>query len=265
MAEVIELAPEVIDPSFVSDRLTLDQDLDFVEFIRQNGQQAPILVRPHPEHSGRFQAVYGHRRLAAASALGTKVSAIVRTLSDVELVVAQGQENAARKDLSFIERALFAMRLEQRGFDRQTIMSALIVDKADLSRLISIASRAPRELLEAIGPAPKAGRQRWEALIACLEAPDGLKKARSFAKSKMFQTLYSDERFSELLERLQPVRLGVAGATDIVVDDDPIGSIKATKSATTFRFETAAAPEFAAYLADQLGDIYRNWKKTHSA
>ena len=68
---------------------------------------------------------------------------VVRQMSDAELVVAQGQENSARRDLSFIERALYAAKLEEAGFDRETIMAALNVDKTGLSRLISVAVKDP--------------------------------------------------------------------------------------------------------------------------
>ena len=51
------------------------------------------------------------------------VRAVVRTLSDAELVIAQGKENNERRDLSFIERALFAAHLEHRKFERPTSSS----------------------------------------------------------------------------------------------------------------------------------------------
>uniref|UniRef100_UPI001D0E2864 ParB/RepB/Spo0J family partition protein n=1 Tax=Klebsiella pneumoniae TaxID=573 RepID=UPI001D0E2864 len=76
----------------------------------------PILVRPHPTIDGRYQVAYGHRRLVAVRQLGFKVKAVIRELSDDQLVVSQGQENNARTNLSYIERALFASRLEDRSF-----------------------------------------------------------------------------------------------------------------------------------------------------
>ncbi|MGO8658348.1 ParB/RepB/Spo0J family partition protein, partial [Rhizobium ruizarguesonis] len=82
------------------------------------------LVRPHPETKGRYQVAYGHRRLAAAREIGIRVRAVVRDLTDGQLVVSQGQENSARTNLSYIERALFASRLEERSFGRDVIMAA---------------------------------------------------------------------------------------------------------------------------------------------
>ena len=53
---VVELEPSSIDASFVSDRLTQD-DEDFqslVEAIKERGQDSPILVRLHPSAAGRY-------------------------------------------------------------------------------------------------------------------------------------------------------------------------------------------------------------------
>ncbi len=37
----------------------VDEELDsLVESIRQNGQQVPVLVRPHPERDGYYQIAY---------------------------------------------------------------------------------------------------------------------------------------------------------------------------------------------------------------
>ena len=126
-AVIVELEPQQIERSFISDRMVEDSEAfrDLVEAIRQRGQDSPILVRPHPGKPGKYQIAFGHRRARAAEALGIPVKAVVKELTDVEHVIAQGQENSARADLSFIERALFAGRLEIAGYSRDVIMSAL--------------------------------------------------------------------------------------------------------------------------------------------
>ena len=115
---VVELDTTLIDPSFVSDRMPISDEAlsDLVEAIGESTQLSPILVRPHPETPGRYQTAFGHRRVRAVAILGIPVRAIVRELTDEEMVVAQGQENHARKDLSYIEKALFAQRLEGHRF-----------------------------------------------------------------------------------------------------------------------------------------------------
>lgn len=94
---IVSLDPALVEASFIEDRLTNGEvdDPDFlalVESIRENGQQSPILVRPHPERQGHYQTAYGHRRLKAVRRLELQVKAIVRPLTDDELVLAQGKE-----------------------------------------------------------------------------------------------------------------------------------------------------------------------------
>ena len=40
-------------------------------------------------------------------------------------------------------------------------MTALSVYKSDLSNMLSVISRIPEEIIEAIGPAPGIGRRGW--------------------------------------------------------------------------------------------------------
>ena len=171
---IIEVDPDLVDASFVRDRLSIDAEeiAELVAQIRDHGQQVPVLLRPHPVTHGRFQVAYGHRRLAAIRQLGVKLRAVVRDLTDEKLVVSQGQENNARKNLSYIERALFAARLEDRSFSREVIMSALAVDKAAVSKMMSVVRALPFELIEAIGAAPETGRRRWMELAEPAGAAD---------------------------------------------------------------------------------------------
>lgn len=204
---VVALDTGVIDASFVSDRLS-DQEKDdpdflaLVESIRESGQQVPILVRRNPSNQERFQVAYGHRRLNAAKRLGISVKALVRPLSDDQLVLAQGKENAERRNLTFIERALFAKALAERGFDRKVIGDALSVQKSELSRLIQVAESVPERFARAIGPAPKAGRERWMALGQLLTNEHGQSRAAEVLRDEEFRARHSDERFQKLYDAL---------------------------------------------------------------
>jgi ParB family chromosome partitioning protein len=204
---VVSLDPGLIDASFVTDRLTEEErdDGDFlalVESIRENGQQSPILVRPHPETDGRFQTAYGHRRLKAVQRLGGQVKAIVRTLSDDALVLAQGKENAERRNLSFIERALFAKSLVARGFERKVVGDALSVDKTELSRLLQVADSVPEQIVRGIGPAPKTGRPRWMALGELLSSEGARMRAIDELFGETCRAADSDTRFAVVFARL---------------------------------------------------------------
>lgn len=203
---ILEIEPSLIESSRIADRISIDVDPAFdrlVESIRENGQQVPIMVRLHPDNASRFQIAYGRRRLRAAQALGIKVRAIVRKLTDDELIVAQGQENLDRQDLSFIEKAFFAKNLEDEGTERSVIISALGMDKSDVSRLISIARKVPVSLIRIIGSAPKAGRKRWMELLGQLESEKNLEAAQRLLNSPNVKSLDSDQRFTRLMSALR--------------------------------------------------------------
>ena len=51
---VVEIAADLIDASFISDRLEIsaESQAELVQSMREHGQQVPILVRPHPRGAG---------------------------------------------------------------------------------------------------------------------------------------------------------------------------------------------------------------------
>ena len=71
--------------------------------MRRNGQQSPALVRPHPTDAGRFEVCYGHRRLFACRSLGTRLRAVVQSLSEAQMAGAAYSENAHREGVSTLE------------------------------------------------------------------------------------------------------------------------------------------------------------------
>ncbi|MGL4525422.1 MAG: ParB/RepB/Spo0J family partition protein, partial [Aestuariivirga sp.] len=116
---VKELDPALIDDGGPKDRLAIsDSDVaDLAESIRLHGQQVPIMVRPLPETPGRYRIVYGRRRLRALKLIGVPAKALVRTLTDEQAILAQGQENSLRLDPSFVEKAIFVNELADSGYD----------------------------------------------------------------------------------------------------------------------------------------------------
>ena len=204
--QIVSLDPALFDPSFISDRIAIEDGPEFEAFvasIAERGQQIPILARPHPSAPDRYQVAYGHRRLKAAARLAIQIRAIIRPMTDVELVIAQTKENLDRQDLSYIERALLARQIEDRQFDRAIVMSALGVDKADLSRLLSLASALPVELVRAIGPAPKIGRPRWHQLAELLKDAAIRKSALKIVAGHDYAGSDTNERFAILFRSLR--------------------------------------------------------------
>jgi len=202
-----ELDPKFIDPSPFPDRLPDDSDVDFEalkKLISEEGQKVPIQVRRHPTTEGRYQVIYGHRRWRAASDLGISVKATVVALTDSELVVAQGIENAARQDLSWIERALFAWRMDDAGIRPRDIRAALSIDDPELARLRTVTRALPPDVIEAIGRAPKVGRPRWVAMAAAVVSDSSaLGRLRKTLSADKVSRLPSDERFRHALDAVK--------------------------------------------------------------
>jgi ParB/RepB/Spo0J family partition protein len=82
---------------------------ELAEDIARRGILQPLLLRPAPQlaaKAGTYELVFGHRRFRAAKLAGLKlVPAMVRTLSDAEVLEVQLMENLKRADLHPLEAA----------------------------------------------------------------------------------------------------------------------------------------------------------------
>jgi ParB family chromosome partitioning protein len=261
--QVVELDPDLVDPSFCADRFSTDEDLSFAALkasMAERGQEIPILVRPRGE---RFQAAYGHRRLRAAQQLQRRVKAIVRDLSDDDLVIAQGLENSAREDLSFIERAVFALRLEESGRDRALIAQALAVDKAEASKLITVARGVPREIAQAIGKAAKAGRPRWLEFAEALKTPAAVERVRAALAAPGFAAAPPDTRFVRALAAAKH-SAGAPEAALSVLDakGQSVATVRGGPRDVRVALKGADGRRFAAFLAGRLPLLLREFGET---
>ena len=164
---VWELDPTNIVDDRMEDRLDPADVLDLRDAIEANGQTVPILVRRVPDDPDRYLLVYGRRRLEAIrqSDKVTKIRALVANLDDDSALRAQISENMGRRDLSYIEKALFAKDLVASGFGTQSqVADILTVTKSAVSMAIAIVDIVGSDLVRAIGPAHGIGRPRWDAL-----------------------------------------------------------------------------------------------------
>ena len=121
------------------------------ESLSANGLLQPITVRQTPNGSG-FQLIAGERRLRAATNLGwKKIQAVVRDLSDREVLTLALVENLQRSDLNPVE--------EAKGYDRlirefehtqQTVAEMVGKDRSTVANVLRILQLpdAVRELIE---------------------------------------------------------------------------------------------------------------------
>lgn len=261
---VVDIDPRLVESSFIEDRLSHETGLDegfekLVESIRLNGQQVPILVRPHPQKQGFYQSAYGHRRLRAAAQVAKPVQAIVRDLTDVQLVLAQGKENTERRDLSFIERAFFARNLVERGFERGLVQDALCLDKAEMTRFLQVAAAVPASIVRAIGPAPKIGRPRWVRFAEMLKSDNAHQAALEEIALDGFKAADSNSRFNRIFERLlkQAAPAAAREVKGIIQDStgvkvSALAQLHLDKGRHVLAFAEHAPNGFAEYVASEL-------------
>jgi len=268
---VIEIDPALIDASFVSDRMTVDDEqyAELVEAIRVRGQDTPILVRPHPTAEGRYMVVFGHRRLRAAGELNRKVRAVVKTLEDLDHVIAQGQENSARANLSFIEKVIFAQQLSSRGFGRETIQSALSLDYQTLSKMMTIPKSIPPEVIEGIGAAKGIGRDRWLELRKLIDNPRNAAAAKEYINTDGFLSEDSDGRFNKLFDVLHTggkvVRKSISkpAAKSWAPDDESVSvTVKTGSKDYTLKISKAEAKPFGEWISGNLDSLYEAFRKS---
>lgn len=254
---VIDVPPDMIDNAGIRDRLDDDAEgiAALAESIRDYGQQVPVLLRHSPNYEGRYEVVYGRRRVSALKLLGQPVKAMIRNLNDRELVIAQGQENTARKDLSFIEKVNFARAMRDEGFDRKIICDALQIDKTLISRMLSIADAVPLPLMRAIGTAPGIGRDRWSALAA------RLKGRRIDDVLPLAEGATSDIRFEAVLASLTqrspspaPDKIPLNGSSG-----ERLGAVSRNNRATMLTIDSSRHAQFADWLIENMDEIHRSW------
>ncbi len=268
---IVDLDPHLIDASFVSDRLSDDGEefQELLQAIRESGQTTPILVRPSSTDAKRYMVVFGHRRLKVARELGVPVKAIVKKLDDTTSAIVQGQENAARSNLSFIERAYFAQNLIGSGMTKETVRSSLAIDEAMLSKMLAVVEAVPASVITALGASKKIGRDRWLSLRQLVLAPALSKVAIEHVESADFQALPEGDRFDKLHDHLKRYKSRSAAkkpkaepaVRDWTSTDRALNMvINAKAKKVAIELTNAEAGPFSEWLSSHMGRLYEEYK-----
>ena len=137
-------------------------------------------------------------------------------------------------------------------------MAALSTDKGDLSRYITVAKTIPQDVVQAIGPAGKAGRARWIALGEKLST--GSAPIKRTLHSEEFKALDSDGRFAMLFNALTERR--VSTAQPWVTDrGQKAGQVEQKSDRVVLTIDERVVPEFGNYLAGRLDELYADFLK----
>ncbi len=226
--------------------------------IKEQGQQVPILVRPSDAKAGRFEVIFGRRRVRACLELGIAVKANIQEMSDETALMAKGLENAARRGLSFYEKALFAAEIQAQGNTTTRVGEVLGVSRNAVSQLNRAATLIPRSVGVKIGAAPGSGRPKWFLLADAFESGRvSEKKALSILKG--LDHLSSDQRLETLINEVQKR----GAAPRIRKQRSPVEgvSIKSGKGINI----SVQKGEFAIWLDSQLDNLLKQAHKEFEA
>lgn len=265
LSAIRELDPGLIDDWGPKDRLdgftavNSEDDGDGFETlkssIKDGGQQVPILVR-RAGTEGRFEIIYGRRRLRACRDLGLKVRANVQDLDDATALLAKGLENAARRNLSFYEKARFAAVIQAAGHNTKTVRQVLSLSASGLSHLTKVTDNIPDDVGDQIGAAPKSGRPKWTALAEAF-ASKKVNASTSFAiLSKLSAELSSDDRLEQLMKEI--TRRGARPSEGREATPVPGVTIKSGRGSIAMSIKRAGEnAAFAEWLDRELEDIIK--------
>ncbi|WP_229743345.1 MULTISPECIES: plasmid partitioning protein RepB [Salipiger] len=267
LVSIREIDPALIDDWGPQDRLdeftavnAEDDDEGFEALknsIREGGQQVPILVRRSKAAEGRFEAIYGRRRLKACRELGIKVRANVQDVDDATALLAKGLENAARRNLSFYEKARFAEAIQAAGHESATVRQVLNLSASGHSHLTKVTQNVPSRVGDVIGSAPKSGRPRWTDLAELFLERKLTEKIALKLLAKTSTSSTSDERLEALIKEASKRGTKVSsGPREITPMDGVV--IKASRGSVSLSVKkSGTSAEFASWLESNLEDIIK--------
>ena len=266
LAAIREIDPNLIDDWGPVDRLdeftAVNSEDDGEGFdalkssIQDGGQQVPILVRK-AKSEGRFEAIYGRRRLRACRELGIKVRANVQDIDDHTALLAKGLENAARRNLSFYEKARFAEAILEAGHATPTVRQVLSLSASGLSHLMKVTQNVPVKVGDLIGAAPKSGRPKWTALAELFISKKLTEKAAVSVLQKCGEEVSSDDRLDRLLKEASKRGARHGRGSSEVTPVEGV-TIKTGRGAISMSAKKSGAnAKFAEWLDDNLAEIIK--------
>jgi ParB family transcriptional regulator, chromosome partitioning protein len=166
-----DLPIDSIDPSPFQIRRRFDGIDELAEAMRMHGFTSRLWVREHPSIPGRFQLVFGERRLRAARAAGIQVIPCeVTQFDDRELLEIGLTENLQREDLDPVEEAEGLQRFTQEfGYSVRELAARIGKDKGYVENRLRLL-RLPPDVRQMVSQRPEAMSAARE--VARLSAPE---------------------------------------------------------------------------------------------
>jgi ParB family chromosome partitioning protein len=153
--QLIDIPIDRIDPSPFQIRQDFDDIDELATTMRRHGFTSHLWVREHPTVPGRYQLVYGERRLRAAQRAGIMVIPCeVTQYDDREMLEIGLTENLQRQDLKPLEEAHGLKRfIEEFDYSVRTLAERIGKDKGYVENRLRLL-RLPEDVQEMVGTRP---------------------------------------------------------------------------------------------------------------
>lgn len=156
----------------------LESDVqEMIRSIQATKQTTPILVRPLKNKKDQYEEIFGRVRLEACRALGIKVEAQIKNLTDQEAFALQAVENSDRSDISAWSKAVsYKKAMDSNLYDNLSSMAARINKKREyVTKLFNLAKNMPESVSTQFAMT-KIGQNTLEVISASVrETPDFIK------------------------------------------------------------------------------------------
>ena len=152
---LIDIPIDLIDPSPFQIRQDFEDLHELAAAMRTHGFTSHLWVRAHPTEAGRYQLIYGERRLRAARSAGISlVPCEVTQYDDREMLEIGLTENLQRRDLRPLEEAEgFQRFINTFGYSIRTLADRIGKDKGYIENRLRLL-RLPEDVQEMVAARP---------------------------------------------------------------------------------------------------------------
>jgi ParB family chromosome partitioning protein len=124
---------------------------------------------------------------------------------------------------------------------------------------MSVAHSVPRGVIEAIGPAPKAGRPRWIALAERLAQTKKASTLETLLESREFKGADTDSRFGQVMAFLSAQRAKKKPEAINNGQGVKLALVERAGAKINLVFDDSAVPAFADYVAAKLEQLHQSY------
>ena len=139
-------------------------------------------------------------------------------------------------------------------------MTALSVYKSDLSNMLSVVSRIPEDVIDAIGPALGIGRRGWIDLAERFSDPVVAKSVGDLISTPDFLALESDLRFRRAHAIAKPSVDQPRFESWTTTDGAKFAKIVQSAEKISVTIDRKVVPEFGDFILGRLQSLYEEFK-----